>query len=416
MKKLMLKNLIIIVCLLIAIFLLETKVDATSFTVTSSVSVNVGKTATITINGKNTAGKYTITSSNPSVASVSTSAVFIDDNSASITVTGKSAGTAKITVTAADVGDFSNQLVTGSKTCTVTVKAATSTTSSSSGSSSNTSSKKSSNANLKTLGITPNDFSGFKPGTTSYNVTVPNNVSSVKVYATAADSKAKVSGTGNKSLKEGKNTASVTVTAEDGTKKTYTINITRKAAEEENTTTTDVTNVAPATNEDIENSDKKEEAVLSLLSLSISGVELSPEFNSDIYEYKTTIKGEDIKKLDIKAIPSIEDAEVKIEGNENLQLGDNIITITVSKNEEDMVVYQVKITKEVGETVEQNSESFIENNRNMIIAGLGVALVIVVAAIVFVAIKFPTAKDGGEVVDFSPLSDNQDTKRGKRFK
>ena len=39
--------------------------------------------------------------------------------------------------------------------------------------------KKSNNANLSNLGMNPNDFKGFKPNQTTYNVTVPNNVEKV---------------------------------------------------------------------------------------------------------------------------------------------------------------------------------------------------------------------------------------------
>ena len=55
--------------------------------------------------------------------------------------------------------------------------------------STSTETKKSSNANLKDLGIKPNDFKGFKSGTTAYNVTVPNDVEQVEVYATVQDTR-----------------------------------------------------------------------------------------------------------------------------------------------------------------------------------------------------------------------------------
>lgn len=86
---------------------------------------------------------------------------------------------------------------------------------------------KSSNADLSNLGINPNDFSGFTANKTSYSVSVPNTVKSVEVYAKAKDSKSSITGIGNIELKEGQNTATVTVTAEDGTTKTYTITITK---------------------------------------------------------------------------------------------------------------------------------------------------------------------------------------------
>jgi hypothetical protein len=74
------------------------------------------------------------------------------------------------------------------------------TTSNQSGTSSNNkttnTSKRSSNANLSNLGITPNDFKGFKSQVTKYDVTVPTDVESVTIYANAQDSKAKITGVG----------------------------------------------------------------------------------------------------------------------------------------------------------------------------------------------------------------------------
>ena len=46
---------------------------------------------------------------------------------------------------------------------------------------------KSDNADLTNLGIRPNDFSGFTPNKLTYDVTVPLDVESIEVYATASD-------------------------------------------------------------------------------------------------------------------------------------------------------------------------------------------------------------------------------------
>lgn len=68
----------------------------------------------------------------------------------------------------------------------------------------------------------------FSPWVTSYTVSVPNNVSSVRIHATPKDSTATVSFSGNyKSLDVGYNTATVTVTARDGSHKVYTLIIVR---------------------------------------------------------------------------------------------------------------------------------------------------------------------------------------------
>lgn len=92
----------------------------------------------------------------------------------------------------------------------------------------NTTTSKSKEARLKTFGIKPNDFTGFKKDKTEYSTEVPNNISEVTVYATAIDSKAKITGTGKISLKEGNNTVKVTVTAEAGNTKTYNLTIKEK--------------------------------------------------------------------------------------------------------------------------------------------------------------------------------------------
>lgn len=104
------------------------------------------------------------------------------------------------------------------------------------------------NANLSSLKpssgtLTPK----FSPGTTEYTVKVPYTVTSLTISATPADKGAKVTAvSGSNSLKVGKNTREVTVTAANGTTKKYTVVITR--SENQNTTTgggTSTTEPAP---------------------------------------------------------------------------------------------------------------------------------------------------------------------------
>ena len=90
----------------------------------------------------------------------------------------------------------------------------------------------STNAYLKSLSISEGTIEpSFSKEKYEYNVSISGKNSSVTVNAKAEDSKAKVSVSGNKGLKEGKNTVSITVTAEDGkTKKTYKIIVDRGVA------------------------------------------------------------------------------------------------------------------------------------------------------------------------------------------
>lgn len=91
---------------------------------------------------------------------------------------------------------------------------------------------KSDNANLKSLSLSKGTLSpAFSASKTAYIVSVANDITEIKVYATAQDSDAKVSISGESALKVGKNTRTVTVTAPSGAQKTYTITITRAEKE-----------------------------------------------------------------------------------------------------------------------------------------------------------------------------------------
>lgn len=85
-------------------------------------------------------------------------------------------------------------------------------------------------ATLKSLSISNGTLTpGFSTGRTSYTAKVKYEVTSCKVFATATDAKATVAVGGKEALAVGKNTRTVTVTAQNGTQKTYTIVITRMA-------------------------------------------------------------------------------------------------------------------------------------------------------------------------------------------
>jgi imidazole glycerol phosphate synthase subunit HisF len=92
----------------------------------------------------------------------------------------------------------------------------------------------SSDANLAGITVSSGTLSpGFLPDIDSYTVSVDNTVESITVNATAAHPKAAVSNSAEtgKALSYGSNDISITVTAEDGTKKTYTVTVTRNEGE-----------------------------------------------------------------------------------------------------------------------------------------------------------------------------------------
>lgn len=87
---------------------------------------------------------------------------------------------------------------------------------------------KASNNNLSKLTVSNAEIlPAFSASTTSYTTTVAYDISELNVTATPEDSKASVSVTG-KSLGIGSNTVNITVTAENGAKKVYTITAKRE--------------------------------------------------------------------------------------------------------------------------------------------------------------------------------------------
>lgn len=77
---------------------------------------------------------------------------------------------------------------------------------------------------LKSLTVDGYDLSpSFDKNTTKYTLELDSLVESIKVSATKSDSKASIKGTGTINVSEGENTINVVVTAENGSKKTYTI-------------------------------------------------------------------------------------------------------------------------------------------------------------------------------------------------
>lgn len=93
--------------------------------------------------------------------------------------------------------------------------------------------KPSSNANLASIRLSSGSLSpAFNANTTSYDATVKFSVESVTISASVADGGASVVGAGTINLNIGDNSRVLTVTAADGSKKSYTINIKRMTEQE----------------------------------------------------------------------------------------------------------------------------------------------------------------------------------------
>ncbi len=241
----------ILLCFILIFGMFAFPIDAKAISASSSLSgpttVTVGSTISVTASVSSSRMyiiQGNITSSNNSVLSGSGSLykkadLSVSENgftSASKTVqfTAKSEGTATIKLIDTGIGiTVDDEPISFSSSLTVKVVAKTNNTSSNSSSSSNENTttqepevKKSSEKNLSSLSVSEGTLSPkFSSGTTTYKVDLTSETESLTISAKAKDSKAKVSGTGKKELKIGENNFTVTVTAEDGSKKTYTISV-----------------------------------------------------------------------------------------------------------------------------------------------------------------------------------------------
>ncbi len=260
---------------------------------------------------------------------------------------------------------------------------------------------KSNVATLANLGIKGQyDFTGFRAAKTSYSVTVPNEAESVEIYASKGQSGQKITGTGVKQLKEGTNTVNVVVTAEDGTTtKTYTISIERKSAE-----TTD------NTEEKEEETSTEEQESFGLKELKIEGIEITPEFKTDIYEYSAELK-EDKTSLELTTLPTVENAEIEVTGNEDLKDGENIITVIVKEKDTDKTAtYQITVNKISNEQniTDTTINKMQLSQKKIIVICAGLAVILLIIIILIIIIKKRKSANNSEEYYYSELYSNDD--------
>lgn len=178
---------------------------------------------------------------------------------------------------------------------------------------------RSKNNNLSSLSISPASID-FSKSKTSYMVIVENNVTSINISAKAEDSKSTVKGTGNKNLNVYSNNFNIVVTAENGSTKTYSINVVRKD----------------------ENGNKGSLSTNNYLeSLSIEGYEIA--FDKDTDNYSIIVSNE-VDSVKVNAEVSDDKSMIDIK-NEKLKVGENVITITVTSESGDARVYKINVTR-----------------------------------------------------------------------
>lgn len=214
----------------------------------------------------------------------------------------------------------------------------------------------------------------FSPEKYNYSLFLKDSINSIDVDA-VANGDAKVEIIGNKNLKLGDNEVVITVTPKKGEKKEYKIIVTKTS--------------------NVEASDSY------LQNLILENIELKPSFSPEVLEYDGGTVPNKINNILTFASARQEGATVKITGNEDLQEGENIISVNVtsvdgSTNKE----YKIKVVKEkVEETksnaVDSKSDADIDKNESIkkdskmnykILLGI-IVILIVICVIVAVVIK-----------------------------
>lgn len=185
----------------------------------------------------------------------------------------------------------------------------------------------------------------FDPTTTEYYF-FTENLNSLEVTANAQNSNSEISIEGNKNFKEGINIINITVTSPDKSNTTiYKIHVTK-------------TKNLETANSKLEN-------------LAIENAILNPEFNNEVFEYKTEISDE-VERLNMLAIPERIESTVNIDGGENLQYGNNEVKITVTaENGYSKMTYLVNVykrTQEEQEKYEQEQDKQRERAKALLVS------------------------------------------------
>ena len=268
---------------------------------TNANSIEKGKSVTVTVTLSDTAAwNIKITGSGAATCSSKQADVTSDGKSTtkkfSLSCTSTIEGTINFSVTG-DITSGSGQTKDISLTKQVTVTK-----------------PKSSDNTLSDLKVDGTTVSGFSSSKTSYTLK-DNSGTSINISATVNDAKATVTGTGSKKLKYGKNTFGVTVTAENGSKKTYNITVNKPDPRSKNN---------------------------NLKSLSIDKGSITFDKNTTSYLIKVE---HDVNEINITATPEDTKATVSGTGKKTLKDYVNEFKIVVKAENESTKTYVVKVAR-----------------------------------------------------------------------
>ena len=171
---------------------------------------------------------------------------------------------------------------------------------------------------LSNIYINDNPVENFDKDNNIYDIEVPYETDKVNITADKVSSLSSVEGLGNINLNVGNNTVNIVVTSENGEVNTYTLNITRN------------------------------EIISALLDdIKVKHYDLSPEFNSEVYEYNLVVDNE-ITSLDITPILKDKKASYVIKGNSDFLVGMNKVLVEVTSSDgKDKKEYILNVNRQI---------------------------------------------------------------------
>lgn len=155
----------------------------------------------------------------------------------------------------------------------------------------------------------------FNKTNMTYNITVPNEIASLNITATAEDSDTTITGDGIKTIEVGSNSFTVVSRSANGTDRNYIINVTRN---------------------------KNGNANLS--SLSIDGQTLIPDFSPTEASYQLNVDAS-VSDITINATSEVSTTTVTGTGNKTLQTGINTFNIVTESEDGTTKTYVIVVNK-----------------------------------------------------------------------
>ena len=248
--------------------------------------------------------------------------------------------------------------------------------------------RKSSINNLYSLNASVGTFdTAFDKDVTVYTLTVPYDTKEVILSGSLEDILSTVDGLFKYELTEDKTTAIITVTAEDGSTKVYTVYIVK---EKPPVVPTPVVYYYSSNNY--------------LKTLEAKGYEI--KFDKDTLEYELSVKN-DVKSLDITAIAEDSRSRVEITGNENFKTGKNTVIISVKAENGDVREYKLIVNRKSDTTTLTEEEESGSTAEKVVII---ILIVLVVLGLLYLIFK----KDDDDTPAVKPENKKNNTKNNSK--